>query len=337
MDRLRLREVREDFPDNVTGICKGDVGAIASLTNRAQRRLMFAREAGDEGWYGSFAEVAFNVDAANPDLVIPRSIARLQTVTVADSPVPIRNQWYEYVAFGTGSLRKNRPCRPVQLLSRNNVVTQRPLSDPPQLLAFYPLSASDSARRIFVQGSFNGVPLRTDDGQQVFEGIFLSLQQPLVSTPTPLDMLTGLQKDVTSGSVMVAQIDPNTGEEVELHTMEPGETTAWYRRYRVSGLPANAGTVQVRAVAKLELIPVKVDTDYLLIQEREAIIQEILAVHYSGIDTEASKRFAAYHHQKALQLLNGQLTHYLGTKEPTIVLKPFGSAALERQKIGTML
>ena len=339
MNRLRLRDLRTSRLASIVGQCAGDIGKMAELANAAQRRLVFAPEAGDEGWWGGWAEVAFTVDTDNPAITLPRELARLQNITVSDNPVPIRNQWFEFVQFGTGRLANGREGRhQVQILSRNNTPTRRTMSDAPQLIRVRPQSGLDNLRRILIQGEdASGNTLRSVEDGGIVEGIYLGLQLPFVDTPIALSRLTGLQKDVTAGSVKIMQLDPLTGEEIELHELEPSETTGWYRRYVLSKLPCEQATAQVRGIAKLELIPAKMDTDYLLIQELEAMVEECMAVHYAGVDTDGGKNYSVLHHANAIGFLKGQLRHYMGSKEPTIVVAPFGSARLERQQIGLMI
>ena len=60
-------------------------------------------------------------------------------------------------------------------------------------------------------------------------------------------------------------------------------------------------------------------------------------MRYSGIDTTSAKNFEQYHHKQAIDLLNGQLNHYVGKNQVAINLAVFGSAKLERQRIGTLI
>jgi len=336
MNRLRLYDLRMSRLPAAVGLCQGDTAAVAALANAAQRRLLYAREAGDEGWWGTWAEIAFEVDPASPYIALPRGVARLQNITVNDDPVPIRNQWFEFVQFGTGRMAACCTKHQIQVLSMNNAVTRVEMTSAPQILRFYPQSGNDETRRIFVQGNnASGEVIRSEDNGGIVEGIFLSLSQPYTETPFGINSLDGIQKDVTAGEVRIAQVDPITGDEVTLHTMEPSETTAWYRRYKLASWPCTGDAVQCSAIAKLELIECKMDTDYLLIQELEALIEECMAVHYSGTDTSGGKQFAMVHHRNATNYLNGQLRHYVGTKEPTMIFQPIPSFA--NQRIGSLI
>jgi hypothetical protein len=326
-----------------------DTITLCSYLNSAQRRALFCKEAGEESWYGTWAEMAFNVSPSNPYLTTPREVARLEAVVVCDDPVPIYNQFWEYLQFGNGRLPKqfrdnNRTCLQ-QVLSRNNVPTFVDLSNGPQLLRSYSGSDTDNATRIFYQGTDNNNrKITTMDGADRVQGVFYQNTYPFNTTTHLFNGITGIQKDQTVGPVEIFQVDPTTGEETLLVTMEPSETTANYRRYYFSNLPRNCcnnatdpATVQLRAICKLEPLPVYTDTDYLVIQNLEALIEECKAVRYSEMDTVAAKQMAINAHKEAVALLNGELVHYYGETNPSVIVKPFGTADLRKQRIGTMI
>lgn len=340
--RLRLYDVRlSDFPTTL-GLCQSDVSGVASAVNSVQRRLLYCREAGDESWNGTWAEVAFNVDRTSPYITTPREIARLEMMTVCRNPIPIRNQFYEYLQFGNG--RIPRLCGlgrgfDVGVYSRNNAVTFVDLHPAPQLIRIVPESSDDSGSRVLIQGlDVNNSVVRSADGTNMIMGQFVTLEQPFVAFPFQMNRLTGIQKDITVGNIQIFQVDPTTGSEVLLLTMEPGEQTAWYRRYYLNNFPFNCcpneTTAQVTAMAKLEMIPVQVDTDYCLLQNIEAMIQEAQSMRYDGIDSGASKQMSAQSHADAVRYLNGELSHLYGKNDASVSFKPFGSACLERVHIG---
>jgi hypothetical protein len=358
MQRLRLYDIRVDGRlGKAVGICQGDVGGYASYVNAAQRRLLMCKEAGEESWWGTWAEISFTVTRAVPFVTEPRGIARLEFVDICDSPVWTRNQFAEYLRFGNGHLPKNYQqqqcgCVKPQVLSRNNVPTFTDLTGPPQYIRGYVTDPSDVAKRFLLQGSdANNNTLYSQDGLNRVTGVFTSFASPFATvsmpdlTPIPINSITGIQKDVTNGPVSFTQVDPNTGTELLLHTMDPSETTAWYRRYYFDQLPINCcynpstgvTNVTATAIAKLELIPVVVDTDYTLIQNMEAIIEEAQAVRYSTIDSQQAKTNERIKHQDAVRYLRGELAHYLGLTTPAVNFAPFGSARLECQAIGTLI
>jgi hypothetical protein len=120
------------------GLCESDVTGAARAVNAAQRRLMVAKEQGDEGWAGTFAEVAFSVDKADPYITTPRGIARLEAVDVDTNTIQLNNQFSEYMLFGSGRQPKcerwNRRDEwgITQGYTRNNACTFTDLKDGPQ-------------------------------------------------------------------------------------------------------------------------------------------------------------------------------------------------------------
>lgn len=346
--RLRLYDCRNSRLPTVIGKCQSDIVSIRDYVNTAQRRLLFAKESGDEGWWGTWGEIAFNVSRSTPYVTFPREVARVMAINVCNRPVPIQNQFFEYLEFGNGRYPKSFCCRQfLQGYMRNNAVTFTDLSNAPQFLTAYPTNVQDVGKRVLIQGiDANGASVYSQDdlGQRV-SGLFISLAYPFISTPITYSRLTGIQKDVTLGPVLIYQTDPNTGEQVLLLTMEGGETTANYRRYYFNGLPCsccpspdNPSTqVQVTAIVKLDLIPVVADTDYCLLGNLEAIIEECASSRYSEMDSVAAKTMAAERHLQAIRLLNGELTHYMGLIKPAIQSWPFGSAKLEKQRIGSLI
>jgi len=353
--RLRLYDCRVSRLPKVIGKCQTDIPEIARFVNTAQQRLLYATEAADESWYGTWAEVRLNVSRAAPYITLPREIARIEAITICDKPVPVFNQFYEYMQFGNGRMQRtriNNAQKQRAAYTRNNEPLFTDVHGGPQFITFY---ASDNAdvtgnKRVLVQGlDQNNQPVYTNDGSNTILGEFVTLQAPFAVAKNQFVRITGIQKDVTSGPVQIFQMNPLTGEQVLLSTVEPGELTTSYRRYFFDCLPcgccppANGPTPaknclppQVTAIAKLELIPVVNDTDWLLFQNLEAVIEECQAVRFSEMDNASAQQQAEIHHKRAIRLLNGELGHYLGVNTPGVQVHVFGSAKLERQAIGTL-
>lgn len=354
MPRLRFYDLRTSRLPEVVGLCQADGLRLANYVNSAQRRLLLAREAGDEGWWGTWAEVAFpGVSRDAPHITCPREIARVERLNVCSYPVQLHNQFYEYLEFGNGRMPK--VCRTssrwfctTEALTRNNVVTFASQTVSPCYIRAYTTDPVDveAAKRVLVQGTDTAnEPVYTQDVAVQVQGEFITLDSPFVQTTNQFTALTGFQKDVTYGVVQIFQVDPATGDERLLLTMQPGEKVAGYRRYYLHNLPANCclvpstgnQTLTVTAIVKLELIPAVVDTDYLLLQNLEAIIEECIAVRMSEMDNVEAQRLASIHHVNAIRLLNSEIAHYLGKQSPAVGFHPFGSARLENQKIGQLI
>lgn len=333
--RLRLYDLRVSRFPEVLGLCQTQVSQIAAAANAAQEQLLYDKAAKDESWYGTWAEIAFNVSQTQPYITLPREIARLESVTICNKAATIQNQFYEYLQFGNGRMSDNRcRCHTGHLAGyvRNNAVTFTDLSSAPQKIRVYLTNAQDAGQRVLIQGiDSNDMTVLSQSGSIRVQGVFLSLDNTPTTSTILFNSLTGIQKDQTAGQVQIFQVDPTSGEEVLLLTMEPSEMTASYRRYYFSNLPSSccpvpgavAGTVQVTAIAKLDLIPAQVDTDYLLLQSREALIEQAQSQRLMAADTMAAQQMAAIHHQRAIRLLIGELGHWNGVNEPAVSFKPF--------------
>ena len=176
------------------------------------------------------------------------------------------------------------------------------------------------------------------------QGIFVTLSTPFVQTPFDISLITGLQKDVTVGEVPVYEYDTTTGQQRLISIIEPSEQVTGYRRYFLNGAPKNCcdpatttgTTVQVTTMAKLAFIPVVADTDYLVIQDLEALKEACQAVRMGEMDDSLSMQQFERRSRNAIKLLNGQLREQLGKDQPAINFAPFGSAHLQRQLIGSL-
>jgi len=359
--RLRLIDFRLSRGPSALGITQGDLAGCARIANAADMRLAYAKESGDEGWVGSWAEVVFSVDRCHPYITLPRGFARIEAIDVCGRPVPLNNSFYEYMLFGNGRMPKENRWQGwhrdvCQTFARNNAVTYTDLSDAPQQIQIYATNPADYGKRVLVQGISKGSAVHTLDGNANVSGEFITLANPFSTSQFDYDTLTGIQKDVTVGEVQIFQIDPTWGSMELLSVMEPGEEVASYRRYYIHQLPRECCSYQrsvfagksaaecgcpytpkqyvlVTALVKLDLVPVTWDTDYFLCQNLEALIAEAQSVRFSEMDSPNAMEQSAERHLAAIRLRIGEQTHVHGKNSPSIQFKPFGSADLRRLNV----
>jgi hypothetical protein len=136
------------------------------------------------------------------------------------------------------------------------------------------------------------------------------------------------------------QVDAITGDETALSTMEPNEGVASYRRYLISGITNNqvccsstASDLQITAQGRLDFIPVANETDYLLIQNVPALIEESMSIRFSRMHSFSAAQQSGLHHARALALLNGQLDMFQGKVSTAIKVPIFGSDKMRRQPV----
>lgn len=347
--RITLAQVKASRLPTSIGLCSADGPGICSILNEATLRLVQA--SGETGWYGTWAKVVFNVDRDDPYLTLPRTIARVIDMSVCDSPIRTQNPFFEFLQFGAGlqapaaSCSRNSCACEMQMYDRGTVPLFRDLT-PGNKLRFYIMNAADTGKRIFITGvkDVNGTDIFTVDRGVTINGLAITLdnQFPFVETPIAINSLEGIQKEETVGQVKIYEVSTTTDTQIMLSVMDPTEQNAYYRRYFVQGLPERCcgcdhtedTTVQLTAMAKLEFIPVKVDTDYLLIGNIPALKNECQAIRYEEMDSPASAQMAILRHRDAIRLLNKELTHYMGARNPALAFSPFGCETLAGAGVG---
>jgi hypothetical protein len=361
MTRLRFYDILNPTLAEATGCCVEDIPRNAVEVNRAQSRLLYDESGNEQGWAQTYAEMVFSVNRKNPVITCPRGVASLLATEVCDRAVPLRNQFFEYLEFGDGRMPKTNKWseqvgywRERSAFTRNKGCTFEDISNPPQQVQIFsnpadcvPNPITGAIPRVFIQGvAGNRIVVSQDNGNTV-QGEFVTLAQPYAMSVNVFDTWTGFQKDVTQDQVQIFQSDPIWGFVTQILTMEPTELTAWYPRYYLHNLPArccptvrpimmNPGFptcgcpyplpeyVQVTALARLDLIPVVAPTDYLLIQNAEAIYAECQAGRMSTIDGSAAKQEASILHAQAVRILRGQSIVEEGKNNVSVSFAPYG-------------
>jgi len=349
--RLRVRDWLLYGNPHEVGLCENDLYEACRLLYRAQQRLLLAREVGNEGWWGAWCEMLFAVSPTDPFITLPRGIARIKWAVVCDQPVPIANQLHEYLTFGTG--RTPEPsetcgttqfsciCSGDRLQDKGWVATARPVA-PGSRLRFYITDTSDALtpHRALIGGTDStDLPVSGQDGGVLVQGEYVQFASPLITTQTRWNSVRTLQKDLTTGFIAVYAVDDSDTETL-VAMLEPGEQAVAYRRYYLPGLPtaccgtdSTTGTVAVRALVKLDLVPLSADTDYLVIQNLEALNAEIQSIRLGGADGMSNKAESRERHNHAIGLLQGEIVHHLGTEPIAIDWAPFGHARLRHLNI----
>lgn len=337
MPRLRLSDFLQSRAMGAVGLCNSDIDQGAILANEIVQRLLNDPMQPDEGWFGTWAKMAYNVSRADPYITGSREVARFTAIDVCKRPMMIRNEWYEFLDFGNG-LRGGcgSVCEPPQAFQRGTVITAFDFKPPNKIIRVYMTNAADAGKHILIQGKDQfGAPVTSTDGTNTFQGEFLTLASPFTDNSEELSDLTGIQKDITQGQVQIFEVNTDTQEERLLLIMEGGEEVAGYHRIFLNGFPCcrGEGVNQVVAMAKLDFVPVRVVTDYILIPTLPALIEEAQCIRFEGMDSGSAKQQAAFHHNRALSFLAGALDHNIGKQRIAIGLPLFGSDRLTRQPV----
>lgn len=320
MQRNTFGQLRLSDMPGAVGLCSTDSTAIAAYANEAIQRLLTDPLAPDEGWWGGWARMAFNVSRFSPTIVTPNNVARIILLDVNQHPVRIRNEFFEFLDFGNGLMPKRHTCNNyLQAYERDTVPTLSPLV-PPATIRVYPQDPSDVGQTVLVQGADqNGKTIYSVDPatNQTFIGERITLALPFTDSVNTFTTITGLQKDPTNFPVTFNQVNL-AGVESTLSFLDVGENVGQYRTYFINGLRCNQCLAQVQALVKFDFSPVSQDSDYLLVQNLPALKEECMGIYDWRLHDTAAQARGDAHHKKALGLLFGELSHFLGNERPSI-------------------
>lgn len=348
--RRILQQARLSTLPQSVGLCQEDRPSIAEIVNLCTQRLIYA--GGDSGWWGGWSKVVFQASRTNPYITLPAQYARAINMDVCRFPIRIQNEFYEEIEAGIGlrpATNCSDWCGALEGYERGVFSTMVDLpTGNNSYLRVYPANPVDVGRRILFSGAKdqNGNGIYSQNGDQPVNGFFLTVNVPFATTSFIVSDWYQIAKDVTQGDLILKAVDATTGVETALSRYLPWETNPAYRRYYINRMPVSCcnppgsaitpGIVNITAMCKYEFIPVLNDTDPLIIGNLPALEEEAQAVRYSRMDTASSAGLEAKHHAKAITLLQQEMGHYLGKKQPAINYAPFGTARLERAGIGNL-
>lgn len=347
--RARLSDIQNSRIPLVLGICRDDYVRLASVVNEATQRLI---NNATEGWWGGFHRVVFAVLRSDPYITLPPQYQSILSLG-ACRPMPLRNQFYEFLEEGTGALPNpndsawcvdNNSCLPQQALDRASVAVTRDLTPTNQYLRVYITDVRDAGFKLLVSGAkdANGVGIYSTDVNVPVNGFLMTMTQPFTTSESIVTSFESIGKSVTSGDVLLKQVDATTGVEVLLARYTPNETNPSYRRYYLRSIPQNCcdtdtpGTALVTAMAKVQYAPVNVPTDYLIIGNIPALKEECESVRFAEMDSAEAQQKSVFKHGQAIRLLNQEMVAENG-RGFAVNFLPFGSASLQRQRIGSLM
>lgn len=336
MNRPTLGQLRNSSLPQAIGVCADNISEICRTVNEAQERLLQDPMAPDEGWWCGFARYLFNVSTANPYIITPREVARIIAMDVCRKPVKLRNSFYEFLDFGEGFQPTNCECntwncKTLQAFERETVPTLTDLSGT-SYIRVYISDSRDVGKALLIQGADNNgitvISTDSDTGNDIL-GEYVVTESPFAVSASQFSTITGFIKDLSYGPFTIMQVDA-AGTELPLSVMQPSEGIAAYRKYYLNGLPSKCcdtttGIIQVQAQCKLDMIPARSDTDYLMIPSIPALIEEVQFIRQSRMDDPNAQKMADRHHERALSILFGQHDHYYGKQTASITVPLFGS------------
>lgn len=342
--RKTLAQAKSSTIPQAVGLAACDARFL-NLLNEAQERLA------DMGkWWGTYKRLRICVTAGC--ITWPEEVLTVDSVNACKHGVPIKNEWYEFQddVRAPATNCEHGGCEERQLLDRGLVYQYRDFTAL-STVRLYPALAADVGKRVLLQGNdANGIPIRTLDSVSgtYVNGEYVTLALPFAESVSEFDVpgLTGVQKPLTQGQVTATSVATTDGVETQIAIWGPSVQNPEYRRNYMTQWPrvcaesdcapegdgcvpadASCSNATVEAIVRLKFIPAVVDSDWLFIENLEALKHMMRAIQKEDANLVAeSETFR----DKAIRALRNQLEAMSPKERTTINLLPQGTAKPER-------
>jgi hypothetical protein len=209
-------------------------------------------------------------------LVFPRQVASVLSVALSNVPIRSRDMFFEFMGSGIG-VQNAGDCQVCsqQLLDRGNTPVFEQISGVVSKVKVYRDLLVDDLTPILILGyDENGNWIRTLQGPSYQDGeIVLASAAGTLSTNI-FSVVTGVQKPVTSGYIRLYAYDTVATTQSLMAVYEYDITNPSYRVFYVPWLASAASEdcpIWVDTVVKLAFVPVRVDTDFMMISSIPAL------------------------------------------------------------------
>lgn len=306
------------------GICNTDA-RLVQWVNEAQQRLIPKMHA--IGTYGRF-----RICATDGCITLPAQVASIERVALCGVPIQVHDMWYDFLDNGLGTRTGpsndgdsccGNSCGAEEANLRGWFPTFGDIRGTDKKLVLACDLAADVDKRVLVLGyDENNNWIRTDQGGTMADGEIILLAQGAGTTSTKFfdGGITGIQfLDDRVGQVWLWELDTVASTQRMIGSYFYWERNPSYARYLFPSILAQTNsedgctTTTVELIAKLDFIPVAVDTDYLLISNVPALKSMATAVkqYEEAVSTDDFARAAAFE-AIALRELDAEIEHYLG-------------------------
>jgi hypothetical protein len=286
---MTFKDARDSRLSQVANLCNTSDG-FKALLNEAIPRLMIR---GD--WPGVVVPIAVCLDSSC--VTWPRYVGNIRKAKIGNRIVNVRNSWYQFLdgPGSCGCFTQNEPG--LTLLSTGHAATYRDIRGENKKVRFYIDCLQDAGKQIILRGFIdsNGQPLKElVDGEWVYQKT-LTLANQFVSTPEDIRTFGRVHlPDDMQCRVRAFSYDTVNDTLLDLAIYDPGETDPWYPRSQIQGGCVGChnncdGLTSFLAEVKLQFIPIKRDTDLVLISNIGALKNAFMAIRYEeeGKDREA--------------------------------------------------
>lgn len=220
-------------------------------------------------------------------VVWPREVGSIRRMNFCNQAVPVMNDWYSYLPWDGQRWNYSSPswfgttywpmCGQRALVTGGfrSPVFQDLLGDGRELRAYIE-TPLDVGKKLTIFGTDNGNQPLTQKGLGSWNaGAEMTLQNPYTTLKVSgsnvlVRNISRVVKEVTNGRVRLYAFNTATSILEEVATYEPSEVNPFFLRQNVN-TSCCSGSEGVLALVKLQFIPVVSDTDYVPIDNLDAL------------------------------------------------------------------
>lgn len=338
-----MRPTLADAKDPSSGISRvlnldPDDPRYVAYINEAQQRLITRMKS-----WGTVTR--YQICVTNGCLTFPREIAAIEAISVCNSPITIRNGWFEFLENGPGLQGDGSgSCSScgcgMDLIDRGRACLFSDIIGINKTVKVYADVAESATAVILLLGydeNNNWIRTETSPGSGVWQdGEYVSISTTPQTSTHIFTKITGVQKPITQGFVRLYEYDTTLLTQRAIAVYEPDETRPDYRRSVIPGLSQVSGgaceTKTITANVKLDFIPARNDTDFLVIGNLPAIKDMCQSIRKKENNLLAE---SAAWEQSAKYELNMELNHRTGSGTVVPVRLPrrevYGAGVLNLQ------
>lgn len=310
--RLTLAQAKASRIPQSIGLLPTDSAFVAILNEATQRLLSRGK------WVGTYG--VYQITTSNGLLTWPRQLETIETLSISNYPVELRNQWFEFLSNGPllqADLSSNSAgfTYDWQAYDRGNTCTFASITGLVSKVRVYTDVAEAAGSKILLLGyDQNNNWIRTQVGGVWQDGEYVVLTAGAGAHTDSTNLftkLTAVQKPATSGFVRLYAYDTVALTQTAIAVYEPSDTNCSFRCTYVSQI-ASTATANVTVMGKFAFIPVAVDTDYLLIGNIPALKEMCRAIRYAEMDTGEAAQLAGLCEGRAINEVQNELNSWMG-------------------------
>lgn len=306
-----------------------DYARLAAYINEAQQRLL------PKGlWHGSYGR--FKVCVTSGCLTLPPQLAAIERIAVCGQPIPVHDLWYEFLDNGYGTRNASTDssgascgcsssCGMNECILRGWYPSFDDVRGTGKKLKLVCDLSTDIGKRVLLLGyDQNNNWIRTIQNGVYSDGEIVLLAQAGGTLSTHLfdGRMTGIQfLDNRDGQVWLYEYDTVALTQRLIGSYQYWEANPNYARYfipmilsttQVQGQPCVQTTVEL--VGRLDFVPVKQDTDYLVITNIPALKEMCIGIKKAEDEADSTKAnsIIAAAEGLALHELDFELDMFLG-------------------------